>query len=77
MLAESILTVATDIPALVLWGDADPWVPAKHGQDQPLVWPRAQVEMLEGLGHWPHAEAPDLVAQHLVRFLTANTGSPR
>lgn len=72
MLAESAVTLPTDIPTLVLWGDADPWVPARHAQDQPLVWPRAQVEMLEGLGHWPHADAPDQVTRHLVPFLTAN-----
>lgn len=69
MLAESVFTLPTQVPTLVVWGGADPWLPAKHADDQPLVWPSAKVHVLDGLGHWPHADDPDAVAALLLPFL--------
>ena len=27
------------------------------------------VRLVDGAGHWPHEEQPDIVSQHLVSFL--------
>lgn len=61
--------VPTRVPALVLWGDRDPFlVPSlTHGLE-------AWVENLEVIrfpaaGHWLHLEQPDRVNEHLLAFL--------
>jgi pimeloyl-ACP methyl ester carboxylesterase len=40
-------------PALVLWGDRDPYLPAKFAADYARVLPSAELEIVEGAGHWP------------------------
>jgi pimeloyl-ACP methyl ester carboxylesterase len=46
-----------DVPSVVIWGDRDPYIPAKfaHAYGEALG---AEVRLLEGLGHWPWAEDP-------------------
>jgi pimeloyl-ACP methyl ester carboxylesterase len=39
--------------ALVLWGDRDPYLPAKFGQAYADALPNASFEPIEGAGHWP------------------------
>jgi len=48
-------------PALVLWGDRDPYLPTKFARDYAAVLPNSQLEILEGLGHWPWIDDPSLV----------------
>ncbi|MEV0245615.1 alpha/beta hydrolase [Nocardia sp. NPDC050712] len=69
MLAESAFEIPRDIPALILWGEADPWVPAHYAQAQARIWPGAEVRVLPGLGHWPFADDPEAVAAYLLPFL--------
>jgi pimeloyl-ACP methyl ester carboxylesterase len=40
-------------PALVLWGDRDPYLPTKFAHDYARAFPNAEVEIVEGAGHWP------------------------
>jgi pimeloyl-ACP methyl ester carboxylesterase len=59
-LAEDLLPQLT-CPAIVLWGTADPWEPIDLGRafaDYPAV---TQFIPLEGCGHCPQDEAPELV----------------
>ncbi|MFD0359919.1 alpha/beta fold hydrolase [Nocardia sp. GCM10030253] len=74
MLAGSLPTLPTDIPTLVLWGGADPWLPARHAHLQSMIWPDSRVEVLPGLGHWPFADDPVAVADHLIPFLRRHYG---
>ena len=60
---------AADLDALVVWGDADVYLPAVLAERQREVFPRARVEMLPGVGHWAWLEAPDRVAGFVVPFL--------
>lgn len=76
MLTDSVLTLPYDIPALVVWGAADPWVPVDYASAQRDIWPQAQVVTLDGLGHWPFAEDPDAFAGALVPFLRTQIGQP-
>lgn len=69
MLAASMLAIPREVPALILWGADDPWVPAHFAHTQSEVWPAADIQILPGLGHWPFADDPDAVAAHLVPFL--------
>ncbi len=60
---------ALDIPALVIWGEHDRYLPASHAARQRDVFPSADVHVLPASGHWPQADAPDTVQRCLVEFL--------
>ncbi|MFQ4142716.1 alpha/beta fold hydrolase [Chlorogloeopsis sp. ULAP02] len=48
-------------PAIILWGTADPWEPIKLGREL-ANFPQVQKFIpLEGVGHCPQDEAPELV----------------
>lgn len=63
-----------DHDALVVFGDADAYIPAELARRQTEVFPRAQVHILPGVGHWCWLEQPDLVAGHLAGFLRDRLG---
>jgi pimeloyl-ACP methyl ester carboxylesterase len=48
-------------PALVLWGDRDPYLPTKFAHDYAATLPDAQLEILEGAGHWPWLDDPSVI----------------
>jgi pimeloyl-ACP methyl ester carboxylesterase len=59
-LPEDLLEVLP-CPALILWGEADPWEPIALGrafEHYPMV---EKFIVLEGVGHCPQDEAPELV----------------
>ena len=58
-----------DRPALVVWGRHDPYLPVSLAERQREAFPRARVEVLDGSGHWPFADAPERVAGLVVPFL--------
>jgi pimeloyl-ACP methyl ester carboxylesterase len=57
-----------DLPALVLWPTEDYYVPYQP-EYQREAFPRAQIELFEGHGHWLHWEAPERVANLVIPFL--------
>ncbi|HLP91349.1 MAG TPA: alpha/beta fold hydrolase [Nostocaceae cyanobacterium] len=59
-LPEDLLAVLA-CPAIILWGTDDPWEPIKLGQEL-AKFPSVQKFIpLEGVGHCPQDEAPELV----------------
>ena len=58
-----------DHDAQVLFGDADSYIPVEVARRQVEVFPRAEVRVLPGLGHWCWLENTELVADHLLAFL--------
>ncbi len=45
-----------------------------QAEDRPLVlslFPRAQLKTIDGAGHWPHSEKPEVVSRIIADFLTA------
>jgi pimeloyl-ACP methyl ester carboxylesterase len=65
------LLAPRDIPALVIWGEQDAYVPSSYAVRQRDAFPSAQVHVLPASGHWPFADAPDTVRRLLVDFLGA------
>lgn len=62
------------IPVLVLWGDDDPFTPidgpvGKYFSSLPLVLPNLEFFVLQGVGHCPHDDKPDLVHDKLLMWL--------
>ncbi len=48
-------------PALVAWGAEDPYIAAEQARWYARVLPGAELELLEGAGHWPWIDRPELV----------------
>jgi pimeloyl-ACP methyl ester carboxylesterase len=63
------LMAPRDIPALVIWGEHDVYLPAKFAERQRQAFPSAEVHVLPGSGHWPFADAPETVERLLLDFL--------
>jgi pimeloyl-ACP methyl ester carboxylesterase len=63
-----------DRPALVVWGRRNRFVPVKHAEDLRESFPRAEVVVLDDLGHYAHLEDPDRVARHVLPFLRDQLG---
>lgn len=60
---------ALEIPALVLWGEEDAFVPTAVAERLGEVLPRASVALLPGCGHLLLEDAPDTVAPLVFRWL--------
>lgn len=65
---------AADLDALVVFGDADVYIPAAQAQRQRQVFPRIRIEVLPGVGHWAWLEQPDRVAEFVMPFLRERVG---
>jgi pimeloyl-ACP methyl ester carboxylesterase len=48
-------------PALVLWGDRDPYLPLEFAYDYAEALPNTELEVLRGAGHWPWIDDPAVV----------------
>jgi len=62
-------------PALVVWGDRDPYVPARFAGAYGAVLPNATVEHVPDASHWCWIDRPDLV-DRIARWL-AGDPAPR
>jgi pimeloyl-ACP methyl ester carboxylesterase len=58
-----------DVPALVVWGEDDAYLPSSFAHEQERAFPSAEVHVLPASGHWPYADAPETVERLLVEFL--------
>ena len=63
------LMAPRDIPALVIWGEHDAYLPAEYAARQREAFPSAEVHVLPASGHWPYADDPQTVEKLLVEFL--------
>ncbi|KAK6937916.1 Alpha/beta hydrolase fold-1 [Dillenia turbinata] len=64
------------LPVLVLWGDQDPFTPidgpvGKYFLSLPSKMPNICLFVLEGVGHCPHDDRPDLVHEKLLPWLAS------
>lgn len=63
------LLAAAELPALVVWGAGDPYIPVTFADRQRSAFPGADVNILPGSGHWPFIDDPPAVAALLTGFL--------
>ncbi len=59
---------AVTAPALVLWGDRDPYLPARFGSGYAAKLGDATLERIEDAGHWPWIDRPEVGAR-IVEYL--------
>lgn len=50
-----------DCPALVLWGDRDPYLPTRFARAYADALPGAECEIVTGAGHWPWIDRPEVI----------------
>ena len=55
-------------PALVLWGERDPYLPERFGRELARTLPHATFELIDGAGHWPWVDDTDAL-ERAVAFL--------
>ncbi len=70
------LHLTADIPTLLIWGDHDRIIPISHAYAARDALTGCRLEVLEGVGHFPHVEAPTAVADILENFIVATTSQP-
>ncbi|HUE29197.1 MAG TPA: alpha/beta hydrolase [Solirubrobacteraceae bacterium] len=61
---------ALELPALVVWGERDPWFAVRFADAYAAKLPHAAVKRIPGAGHWPWRDDPsviELVAEFLAR----------
>ncbi len=57
-------------PVLLLYGTASSYLdPQRHWEPARAYFPEAELEALEGAGHWLHAEQPEAFAERVEAFL--------
>jgi pimeloyl-ACP methyl ester carboxylesterase len=50
-----------DVPALVVWGERDPYIPARFGPAYAAALHTGELMALPDAGHWPWLDRPDVV----------------
>jgi len=63
-----------DLPALVVWGLADLYLPGRFADAQRETFPRARLVKLPDSGHFPYADNPQAVADAVLPFLRERCG---
>jgi pimeloyl-ACP methyl ester carboxylesterase len=74
--ATSRLYLAAHMPTLIVWGEQDRIIPVAHAYQAHEVIPNSRLEIMPGVGHFPHAEEPVRFVELLRDFLsTTEPGS--
>ena len=63
-------------PALVLWGQDDPYVAPHYASAQIRTFPTADIQIWPNTGHWPHIQHPQRAAETISAFLREQLGKP-
>jgi len=69
--ALSRLWRAAQLPTLIVWGGRDPFIPASHAVAAHEAIPGSRLEIFEGVGYYPHCEAPARFVEVLVAFIAS------
>src|SRR4030095_11765745 len=71
---------AAQLPTLIVWGARDPFIPVSHAVAAHEPTPGSRLEIFDGVGHYPHCEAPERFVEVLVDFIDstepARLGAP-
>ena len=69
------LHMAAELPTMAIWGDQDRIIPVDHAYAAQAARPESRLEVLEGVGHFPHVERPSEVVDLIEDFIST-TGQP-
>lgn len=74
--ATDRLYLAARVPMMIVWGDKDAVIPMEHGVRAHESIENSRLEILEGVGHFPHVEAPEVFAASLLDFMRTTDAGP-
>jgi pimeloyl-ACP methyl ester carboxylesterase len=69
--ARDRLYLATAMPTLLIWGDRDNIIPIEHAHQAHAAMPGSRLEIFQGVGHFPHVEAPQRFVEVLGDFIAS------
>ncbi|CAN5178387.1 alpha/beta fold hydrolase [soil metagenome] len=69
--ALSKLHLTAQMPVMFVWGDKDKIIPVSHGYAAHEALPGSRLEIMPGLGHFPHVESPTAVVELLEDFIAS------
>jgi pimeloyl-ACP methyl ester carboxylesterase len=67
--AVNKLHLSSGLPTLLIWADQDRIIPVGHGYATHDALPDSRLEVLAGVGHFPHVESPTAVIEILDDFI--------
>ncbi|MGB8331284.1 MAG: alpha/beta fold hydrolase [Polyangiales bacterium] len=67
--ANDKLYLAAGMPTLIIWGEDDRIIPVEHAYAAHAAIPGSWLEIIEGVGHYPHCEAPERFVDSLTEFI--------
>jgi pimeloyl-ACP methyl ester carboxylesterase len=67
--ARDRLYLAKEMPTLIMWGESDRIIPARHGAEAHEAMPGSRFESFPGAGHFPHRDDPLRFARVLDDFI--------
>lgn len=67
--ATDKLYLAAGMPTLIIWGEDDRVIPVEHAHAAHAAIAGSWLEIIEGVGHYPHCEAPDRFVEALTEFI--------
>jgi pimeloyl-ACP methyl ester carboxylesterase len=70
------LYLAAAVPTLIVWGQDDPIIPVAHAHAAHEAIAGSRLEIIDGVGHFPHVEAPERFLEVLQRFLADTEPAP-
>jgi pimeloyl-ACP methyl ester carboxylesterase len=62
------LHLANETPVLLIWGADDPIIPVEHARAAHELLPHGTLAVFDGVGHFPHVEAPERFVATLQNF---------
>jgi pimeloyl-ACP methyl ester carboxylesterase len=69
------LYLAEEMPTLIVWGERDKIIPLSHAYQAHEAIPHSRLEIMSGVGHFPHVEDPFQFVEILVDFLRSTEPS--
>jgi pimeloyl-ACP methyl ester carboxylesterase len=69
------LHLTSELPTMVIWGDQDRIIPVEHGYALGDARPGCRLEVLTGVGHFPHVEKPNDVVELIDDFIATTAQS--
>jgi len=62
---------AGQLPTLIVWGAQDPFIPVSHAATAHEAIRGSRLVIFEGVGHYPHCEAPERFIAVLLDFIAS------
>jgi pimeloyl-ACP methyl ester carboxylesterase len=69
--ATDRLYLTSQVPALIVWGAQDPFIPVSHAVAAHEAMPGSRLAVFDHVGHFPHCEAPERFVEVLIEFVAS------